>query len=290
VTTEETTVPTWVRLTLAHAAVQSLADAHGIDLLHIKGLALDPTLVWEGRSSTDVDVLVRPEHVRPFLRLLVAQGWRVATSFEAGSAFEHSTTLWHDQWEHLDLHRTFPGVDRDPSRSFELIWKQRQQHTIAGVPCQVPSVPAQALLLLLHAARAAGDGRARQDIRHVWGEATPELRRAVEQLVVELQATVAFSVILGELDQHRNAPEYALWKVWSEGGTRVDEWRARVRAAPTLRKKLQVAVRSILVNVEHLEHLRGGPVTRAEVVAEFFARPVRGVREELQRRRSRGVR
>lgn len=282
--TEETAVPTHVRLTLAHAAVQTLANAHGVDLLHVKGLALDPSLVWEGRSSTDVDVLVRPEHVRRFLSLLGEHGWRISTSFEAGSAFEHSTTLWHDQWEHLDLHRTFPGIDRDPSRAFELLWKQRQQYPIASVPCEVPSLHAQALLLLLHAARAAGAGRARQDIRHVWEAATPELRRDVEQLVDELKATVAFSVILGELDRHRDAPEYGLWKVWSEGGTRFDEWRARVRAAPTLRNKVKMAARSILVNVEHLEHVRGRPVTRAEIVAEFFARPARGFREELRRR------
>lgn len=283
-TTEVTAVPTRVRLSLAHAAVQTLADQHGLDLLHVKGLALDPTLVWEGRHSTDVDVLVRPAHVRPLLQLLGAHGWRIVTSFETGSAFEHSTTLWHDQWEHLDLHRTFPGIDRAPARSFDLLWRERQDRVIAGVPCAVPSVPAQALLLLLHAARAAGEGRARQDIRHVWDEATTERRQEIERLVTELGATVAFSVILGELDRHREAPEYALWRVWSEGGTRFDEWRARVKAAPTLRKKLRVAARSVLVNVEHLELVRHRPVSRAEIAVEFFARPVRGIREELRRR------
>lgn len=285
VTTEETTVPTHVRLSLAHAAVQTLADDHGIDLLHVKGLALDPTLVWEGRTSSDVDVLVRPAHVRPLLQLLGAHGWKVITSFEAGSAFEHSTTLWHDQWEHLDLHRTFPGIDRDPSRAFDLLWRERGEARIAGVACAVPSVPAQALVLLLHAARAAGDARARRDVEHVWDAATPERRTEIARLVEELGAKVAFSVILGELESHRSEPEYALWKVWSTGGTRIDEWRARVKAAPTLGRKARVALRSVLVNVEHLELVRHRPVTRTEIVVEFFARPVRGMREELQRRR-----
>ncbi len=284
-TTEETAVPTQVRLSLAHAAVQTLADDHGLDVLHVKGLGLDPALVWEGRTSTDIDVLVRPDHVRPLLQLLGAHGWRVVTSFETGSAFEHSTTLWHDQWEHLDLHRSFPGIDRDPSRSFDILWRDRGDTRIAGVPCPVPSVPAQALLLLLHAARSAGTGRARRDIRHVWDEAPPRRRKEIGDLVDELGATVGFSVILGELERHRSAPEYALWKVWSTGGTRIDEWRARIKAAPTVRRKARVALRSVLVNVEHLELVRHRTVTRSEIVVEFFARPLRGLREEVARRR-----
>jgi hypothetical protein len=276
-----------VRLSLAHAAVQFLADQHSVDVLHVKGLALDPSQVWSGRTSTDADVLVRPAHVGRLLDVLKGHGWSVVNTFENASAFEHSATLWHDQWEYLDLHRAFPGIDRDPARSFELLWREREQRIIATVACPVPSVPAQALLLLLHAARSAGDARGGRDIEQVWRRATPERRDEILRLVDDLQAHVAFSVILGELERHRGAPEYALWKVWSVGGTRLDEWRARVRAAPTLRRKVAVALRSVLVNVEHLELVRHRPVTRVEVLAEFFARPYRGVREELRRRRRR---
>lgn len=284
VTTERTAAPSWVRLSLAHAAVQVLADEHGLDVLHVKGLALDPSLVWRGRASTDVDVLVRPTHVPRLLELLAAHGWRVITSFESASAFEHSVTLWHDQWEHLDLHRAFPGVDRDPARSFDLLWRGRHDRVIAGVRCPVPSVPAQGLLLLLHAARAAGNPRARQDVEHVWDAAPLIVREQIEREVERLGAQVAFSVIRGDLERHRDQPEYALWKVWSTGGTRLDEWRARFAAAPTIRGKLRVAGRSVLVNVEHLRLVRGRAVTRREIIVEFFARPLRGIREELRRR------
>ena len=280
-------VPSQVRLSLAHAAVQFLADQHSVDVLHVKGLALDPSQVWSGRTSTDADVLVRPAHVERLLEVLKGHGWRVVNTFENASAFEHSATLWHDQWQYLDLHRAFPGIDRDPDRSFELLWRESEQRVIAAVACPVPSVPAQALLLLLHAARSAGDARGGRDVEQVWRRATPERRDEILGLVDDLEAHVAFSVILGELERHRGAPDYALWKVWSVGGTRLDEWRARVRAAPTLRRKVTVALRSVLVNVEHLELVRHRPVTRGEVLAEFFARPYRGVREELRRLRPR---
>lgn len=286
-TTGSVDVPSRVRLSLAHAAVQFLADQHSADVLHVKGLALDPSQVWSGRTSSDADVLVRPAHVGRLLDVLKEHGWRVVNTFANASAFEHSATLWHDQWEFLDLHRAFPGIDRDPDRSFELLWRDRGQRVIATVACPVPSVPAQAVLLLLHAARSAGNARAGRDVEQVWRGATPERRAEILRLVDELGAHVAFSVILGELEQHRGAPEYALWKVWSVGGTRLEEWRARVRAAPTLRRKVTVALRSVLVNVEHLELVRHRPVTRGEVLAEFFARPYRGVREELRRRRPR---
>jgi hypothetical protein len=279
-----TSVPTTVRLSLAHAAVQSIADQHGFDVLHVKGLALDPSLVWPGRTSTDADVLVRPAHVQPLLGVLGGHGWSVASSFENGSAFEHSTTLWHDQWQFLDLHRTFPGIDRNPERSFDRLWRDRGTTTLATVACAVPSVQAQSLLLLLHAARAAGDARAARDVEYVWGAASSERQAEIRRLVVELGADVAFSVILGELEQHRGEPEYALWKVWSAGGTRLDEWRARIEVAPTLRAKVEVVLRSMRVNVEHLELVRQRPVTRSEIVLEFFARPMRGVREEVRRR------
>lgn len=284
-TTGSADVPSRVRLSLAHAAVQFLADENGLDVLHVKGLALDPSQVWSGRISTDTDVLVRPDHVRPMLHALEGHGWRVVNTFENASAFEHSTTLWHDQWEFLDLHRAFPGIDRDAARSFDLLWRDRGQRVIAEVACPVPSVPAQALLLLLHAARSGGNARARRDIEQVWEAATPERRDEISSLVEELGAQVAFSVILGKLERHRGAPEYALWKVWSVGGTRLEEWRARVQAAPTMRRKAAVALRSMRVNVEHLELVRHRRVTRAEVLREFFARPYRGLREELRRRR-----
>ena len=106
-------------------------------------------------------------------------------------------------------------------------------------------------------------------------------------LVASLRAEVAFSAGLGELERYRGRREYLLWKVTSQGGTRLEEWVARVWAAPTPRAALQLALRAPRVNTEHLAIRIGHQPTRVEVLREFVARPVRGVTQELGRLRAR---
>jgi hypothetical protein len=103
-----------------------------------------------------------------------------------------------------------------------------------------------------------------------------------------LGARLGFDAAFGRLDVHRGEPEYLLWKVASQGGTRAEEWRARIRAASGPWAKLRLIGRVPLVNVEHLTDLWGRPPTRREVVREFFARPARAVRQGWQHGRSHG--
>jgi hypothetical protein len=281
------TVPLEVRIGFAHASVQWIADQCGADLLHVKGAALDPTLVPD-RGFSDADVLVRPTHVARVLAELPRHGWELINSFAYGSSFEHSATLRHSDFGLLDLHRIFPGAGPTPEEAFATLWAERRTTTLGGWPCAVPARGAQAALLLLHAARGGRDAKAARDVGFVWTRASEDDRAQVLEWVGRLDAALGFSVITGELDRHRGDPAYDLWRVAAEGGTRMEEWRARVRAARGLRAKALVAGRSVLVNVEHLTLVRGRPVSRREVVAEFFDRPLRGLREQLSRRRGRG--
>ncbi|GAA6527720.1 nucleotidyltransferase family protein [Intrasporangium sp. DVR] len=280
-----TTIPTAVRLRLGHAAVQVVADRIGADVLHIKGESLDPTVRRRGRSASDVDVLVHPGHVVDLLLALRAAGWELLNDFPSSSAFEHSATLRHTAWGHLDVHRSFPGFTARPETVFSVLWGTRHTWQSAGRTCSVPEPTAQRLILLLHAARSRGSHRGRQDIAHTWTDAAPDVRGDVDELARRLGAEVGLAAATGRLDQWRQHPDHDLWRVASAGGTRIDEWRARVKAAPTARGKLRLVGRAALVNVEHLAMIRGRPPTRREVVAEFFARPARGIREELTRRR-----
>ncbi|MCU1538554.1 MAG: hypothetical protein JWP82_2905 [Humibacillus sp.] len=280
-------VPLQVRIGFAHASVQWVADHCGADLIHVKGAALDPTLV-AGRSYSDADVMVRPAHVARMLRELRGHGWELINSFAYGSSFEHSATLRHADFGLLDLHRVYPGAGPTPEAAFETLWAQRETITLGGWPCAVPARGAQAALLLLHAARGGTDPKAARDVECVWTTATAAERHEVLHWVERLDAGLGFSVITGHLEDHRDDPAYDLWRVAAHGGTRVEEWRARLRAARGARAKALVAGRSVLVNVEHLTLVRGRPVSRREVAAEFFDRPLRGLREQLSRRRSRG--
>lgn len=286
-------IPTGVRLRLAHAAVQFMAEQAGVDLLHIKGEALDASVRRPGRTSTDVDVLVRPADVAALIRVLRDRDWELRGGFHASSAFEHSATLHHPVWGYLDVHRRYPGFTVEDGEAFDVLWRDRVPWQAAGRRCFVPDLPAQRLVLLLHSARSAGSMRALADTEQAWTTISPEAQAQVTALAERLGAQVALAAATGSLSAWRDDPAHDLWRVLSTGGTRLDEWRARVHAAPTVRSKAALLGRATLVNVEHLSMVRGRPPSRREIVVEFFARPWRGLREELRRRplsrpRSRG--
>ena len=72
----EVVLPIRVRVAMAHAALQVMADEAGIDVLHIKGVAVDPALRSDRQSGTDADLLVRPAQVEPLIEIMTARGWR----------------------------------------------------------------------------------------------------------------------------------------------------------------------------------------------------------------------
>ena len=125
-------------------------------------------------------------------------------------------------------------------------------------------------------------------VRTAWEGTPPELREQVTALVASLRAEVAFSAGLGELERYRGRREYLLWKVASQGGTRLEEWVARVWAAPTLRATRSGWRRARPWSTRSTSP-SGSAINRldVEVLREFVARPYRGVNQELGRLRER---
>ena len=269
-------VPLRIRLRFGRAAVQVVADAVGVDVLHIKGNAADPALRPGETSGTDVDILVRPAQVAVLDRELRSHGWRVYSTFVYGSPFEHAQTYLHDSWGYLDVHRWFPGIRTAPEAAFQRMWADRRTVSFAGVGCAVPDIAAQAALLVLNSARGGGDDA---DLARSWTDAAPDHRDQVQALVRDWQAQVAFAAATGELDRWKEAPDYRLWKVISEGGPRTAEWWARIRSAPSWGRAMRIALRAPMVNVEHLTIELGRAPTRLEIVAAFLDRPRRMVIE-----------
>jgi hypothetical protein len=288
--TVATDVPLRVRVSMAHAAVQVVADRLGLDVLHIKGAALDPSLNRPGRDGTDADLLVRPRDVERLTVALRQGGWGQVSSFQNGSPFGHAATLHHATWGYADVHRLFPGIMAPPAEAFERLWDDHHRREIAGVSCPVPAVTAQRLLLVLNAGRARGPDRVTGDVEIAWNEADAGTRALMEGLAHELDAHVALAAATGNLDYYRHSRDYALWRVLSEGGTRLDEWRARIAAAPSRRAALRLAVRAPLVNIDHLEARLGRRSGPADVIREFFARPRRAFLEEVRTRTQGGRR
>ncbi|HKX68278.1 MAG TPA: 2-nitropropane dioxygenase [Intrasporangium sp.] len=283
----EVVLPIRVRVAMAHAAVQVMADQVGMDILHIKGIAVDPTLRSDRQPGTDADLLVRPRHVEPLIENMAARGWRKVTSFETGSPFGHAATFQHAFWGHADLHRSFPGITADPDAAFDRLWANRGTRELAGIPCPVPGAVGQSVILVLNAARGGGLHGRRRDVDAVWGSATPERRGEVEVLVADLGAEVAFAAATGNLERFRGAPDYDLWRIARDGGTRLEEWLARIKAATTWRDRLHVALRAPLVNTDHLGVRLGHAPSKTETLREFVARPVRGLAEETRALRTR---
>lgn len=270
--TEEALVPVAVRVELAHAAVQRLAEAAGVDLLHIKGPAVHPGLRRRTSGGSDVDVIVRPDGVDRLMAALADHGWRVETTFEAGSAFDHAANLYHPSWGLLDVHRHYPGMDRDPAAAFSVLWRTRGSIPLAHVPCAVPDPISQSLVLLLHAARSSRPGVEHPDVAPNWTDRTPEDRDRIRALAEETGATVGLAAATGTLDEHADDPEAALWRVFTEGGDRLDEWGARLRSARGPRAKASVLVRSLGVNRYYLAQRLGHEPSRREVAVEFGRR------------------
>lgn len=244
-------IPFQIRIQLLHAYVQLLADESGVDVLQVKGAAVSPVLAPEGRSSMDVDVLVRPAHVDRLIQALTDRGWTKMTGFEEGSAFGHAMNLRHDLGM-VDVHRSWPGFEIDSSDAFERLWQRQATIDIAHVPCVVPDLACQRLILLLHYGRSGGQRP--DDLDASWTSATPDQRAEVETLAAQFRAHVALAAATGDLERYRDAPSYRLWKYFRYGSSnRFDEWIGRWQAARTVSGKWRVAKGFVSVNDDLLQ-------------------------------------
>ena len=271
-TSELQTTPLAARIRLAHAYFQRIADLHSIDILHIKGYAFSQEIYRKGRYSSDADLLVRPSQVDRFVKILLADGWRIQAHFETGSVFEHAMTLYHASWGLTDIHRFFPGLGRhgEYEKAFNRIWAARKTRLIAHRPCTVPSDLDARLIVVLHRARAAS--RYSADINYLVNRMSYADWQRLKARADELDSVLAYSAAMGGLDQHRGDRDYLLWLSVSQNVPHYVQWLGRLRSAATLCDKLRVLKTIFFVNKDHLAMELGRTPTRAEVLAKFFAR------------------
>lgn len=249
------------RVRLAHGYLQLLANELRVDILHVKGPAIDPLIQGVAeRTSFDADILVRPRHVERFTTALNERGWQRFLGFEEGSAFGHAMNLRDEHLGLVDVHRSWPGFEVDPATAFDTLWQSRGAVSIAHVDCAVPDLDAQCLILLSHAARS-GSERA-NDIAACWTRAADDQRARIDALAARLDARLALAAATGHLDDFRDDPKYPLWRYFADGRHgRLAEWSARWRAARSVRDKLHVARAFLVVNPDLLQIEVGGRPT-----------------------------
>ncbi|KGN34704.1 2-nitropropane dioxygenase [Knoellia sinensis KCTC 19936] len=271
-------------MAFAHAVVQFVAEEVGAEVLHIKGPAVELEAEamrgrgYGNRGSVDADVLVRPSHVQRLERALAMHGWTVLYEFEDGSPFEHAATLARQGLANADLHRYFPGVEGDPEKAFERLWASRRTVVLAGRDVCVPSIPAQRMILILHAARGRSTAHL-AEVREAWLELSPADQLAIDDLARDVDARVALAAGTGRLDTVKSARSHDLWLALSEGeASQARLWRARVRAAPSRKSAMRTGLRLLLPKRQRLAVALGRPPTTWDMVRAFGGQIGRGTR------------
>lgn len=263
-------VPLPIRIQLSHAYFQHLALSHGLDILHIKGYAFAQEVYRLGRTSTDVDIIVRPSHIDRLVSLATSDGWEILAHFETGSIFEHAMTLYHGSWGLVDIHRYFPGLGDSNGSAFESLWNQRRTRNIAHYPCQLPSLIDSRIIVVVHGARSTATTN--PDITYLKETLSPSEWDEMRRRLPDLQAEVAFAAAMGELDLFKHHPDYLLWKSVSEDTPDHIRWKARFGHAQGLKEKLHVVTSIFLVNKDHLAMELGHEPSKKEIWEKFFSR------------------
>jgi hypothetical protein len=277
---DDADIPVAARVHLAHAVVQHLAERAGADLLHLKGPAMSPGLRDPQRTSSDVDVLVRPSHLSLLVNALEAHGWERRTEFETGSPFAHAANWWHPAWGWADVHIAWPGAGILAEEVFDELAAPGATQPIAHHECPVPDRIGQRLILLLHYARTPHGS----DKEWAWDKATEADQRAVRALAARLDADVALAAALDELHLHRGHSDHDLWLHFSQGGDRLSEWQARMSSARGTRARLRLVLGMVRVNRDSLAIELGRQPTREDVRRRQRERLQRAVADLRSRR------
>lgn len=290
-TDEAPLLPRDVGIRLSHATIQAIADLAGIEVLHVKGPIVDATLRAElfvdlgeddgdrprERHSVDADLLVHPQRARALIAAMERHGWELAWDFDEGSLFAHAATLSHPHLPHVDIHRWFPGIEREPGAAFTILTEEARRIPVAGVPVAVPSDAAHRLILLLHAARSGAGGHT--DVSQLWTAATSEQQAAVRQIAERLSAVVALAAAIGELDSMRSHRSHRLWQALQQPHPTHRAVLMGHLAAARPREVVPVLARFLMLNKRRMEREHGGAVGLGETLGAYrtwITRRVRG--------------
>lgn len=219
---------------LLHAEVAYLLRTAGIPVLHIKGPTVALWLYEEGeRPWGDVDVMVPPSRMHEALAVLSAHGLvERYVGVNRDSTEDHAITLARTDpdlgFDEVDVHDRFPGIDADPERAFESLWRRREPARLAHTDVWFPDHTSRALLIALNTARSHASRKARTDLARMLEASAGVEWDLVVDLARRLDALPALRAGL-ELDPSGHAV------IETSGLADVPvsvEWRLRLADAP----------------------------------------------------------
>lgn len=179
----------------AREALAALVDA-GIGCMLIKGasrIALAPE-AQRGRVSHDIDLLVRPRHMRAAFAALLDMGWQAASGASAMRLVAHAETyramnFFRGRHGDLDVHQKAYHPVQASLRDDEDLWRRAVEATLDGVAVSVPSAGDRIAIAIAHGGLDA----------HAHSDWLVDIHRAVEDGGVDwaaLEATLAVRRLL----------------------------------------------------------------------------------------------
>ncbi len=235
-----------VCLDLGHAYAEHAAKRAGVRLLHIKGLAADRVLPIDDARVSDVDVLLDPEGLTRFTRVLLEREDCLLVDDASRSTEAHAVAVAVlGLGVTIDVHGHFPGFRASPEDVFAALWSGHGEETFGGWTCKVPGRGATAVVGLLHAARNLSTSRTVVQARERWESLTPNEQAEAREFAESLGATVAMESVLHPERRARGAEE-VLWRLRQRGGSPTAYWLAAILAAPGWRGKAILLRRAAL--------------------------------------------
>lgn len=185
--------------------------------LVIKGAAATSHRTRPSRPSADVDLLVDPVVVPALTRELGHWGWHERSASKISRELSsHARVLIHHSWPcDLDLHRAVPGMLRDPTLVFDVLWQRRSIMAAGGNEVYCADRDASVLIQALHSLRGASQSpRHCEEFAYLVSSVLPELSGSQQADLVELAWSLGaegtcwpllrhLDVELGELSRER---------------------------------------------------------------------------------------
>lgn len=219
------------RVCLGSAAVSLVAAGESIPCLHIKGPTATQAL-GISRSSSDVDVLVRPCDMSRLCSVMIAAGFEGDLNVTKESWAHSGDLISRDLGVGVDVHQFFPGFGAAPETVFDRLWERRQEVEVAGQPCWTLDRVSHALVVVLHAARNLEGTPKWDEGRHAWATLSDEERRDFTQLAEELGALPVIGTRLPEFKDHTDDRTWARWTALRRGDS-LRIWLHRLEDEPT---------------------------------------------------------